>query len=236
MTPPPAVPPPRRRYAEARPGGPRTRDTSRVAQHVGPLVLGFGIGVVWVVWTGLPLYTPVLVACFVWGVVQLALTGAGGIAGRYLGLRGGTTPPRRDYSAAQALVARGRYREAVEAYEIAAAESEGDPEPYLAIARLLRDHLTDFETAAAWFRRARRDARLSTGQQLLVAQELIELYTTKLHEPRRAIPELIRIPRLVPDSPQADAAARQLEALRDQLDGQEPAGNGGTGDATDGTS
>jgi len=231
------VPPPRRRYAEPVPGrGPRTRDTSRLAQHVGPLVLGFGIGVVWVVWTGLPPYTPVLVAGFVWGVVQIALGGAGGIAARYLGLRGATTPPKRDYSAAQALVARGRYQEALGAYEIAAAESDGDAEPYLAIARLLRDHLADFETAAAWFRRARRDARLSTGQQLLVAEELIELYTTKLQDTRRAIPELARIPELVPGSPQADAAARQLAELRNQLNGQGPPGDGHARGATDSTS
>jgi hypothetical protein len=139
------------------------------------------------------------------------------VASTYLGLRGGTTPRPPEYSRAQALVAQGRYREAVAAYEIGAAESDGDPEPYLAIARILRDHLGEGANAAAWFRRARRDARLTPGQQLLVAQELIELYTTRLGEPRRAIPELALISRIVPGTPHADAAARQLADLRAAL-------------------
>jgi len=183
-------------------------------------VFGFGVGAVWVVWTGMPLYTPFVLAVVVWGIVQLATRGAGGLAGIYLGLRGGTTPPRREYSHAQALCAQGRYREAADAYEVAAAESGGDPEPYVALARLQRDHLGDAEAAAAWFRRARRDAELSTGQQLLVSQELIELYTGILNEPRRAIPELARIVDLLPGSPQAAAAGRELTALRARLDAE----------------
>jgi hypothetical protein len=53
----PGVPPPRRRYAanpESR--GPRSRDTSERVQHVLPAVLGFGVGLVWVVWL-MALYT-----------------------------------------------------------------------------------------------------------------------------------------------------------------------------------
>lgn len=223
---PPSVPPPRRRYAAGTPHrGPRDRDVSGLVQHVGPLALGFGVGTVWVVWTGMPLYTPVVVAVLVWGIVQLATGGAGRVASMYLGLRGGTTPRPREYSHAQALVAQGRYREAVDAYEIAAAESDGDPEPYLAIARILRDHLDDGTGAAAWFRRARRDARLTPGQQLLVAEELIELYTTRLGEPGRAIPELALICRIVPGTPQAEAAARQLATLRARLPTDSPEGS-----------
>lgn len=185
-------------------------------QHVLPIALGGGVGMVWVVWLGAPLYTPVMVGLFVWIVVQLALRGAGGLAARYTGLRGGTTPPRREYSAAQALAAQGRYLEAVDAYEVAAAESEGNPEPYLAIARILRDHLKDFEASAGWFRRARRDARLTRGQELLVAQELVELYTTRLGDAGRAIPELARIVQLEPNGPRGQAAARRLAELRSE--------------------
>lgn len=221
MTAPPGVPPPRRRYAPRPEGrGPRDRDVSGVVQHVLPIALGAGVGMVWVVWIGAPLFTPVVVGLFVWIVAQLASRGAGGLAARYTGLRGGTTPPRREYSAAQALAARGLYREAVDAYEVAAAESAGDPEPYLAIARILRDQLRDFEASAAWFRRARRDARLTRGQELLVAQELVELYTTRLGEPARAIPELARIAQLEPNGPQGQAAARRLAELRSQSERQ----------------
>jgi tetratricopeptide (TPR) repeat protein len=177
-----------------------------------------GVAAVWIVWTGMPWYTTILVAFVVWAIAQTASLGAGAIAARYAGLRGGTTPPRREYSAAQALAAQGHYRAAVDAYELAAAESDGDPEPYLAVARILRDHLRDFEASAAWFRRARRDARLGRGQELLVAQELVELYTNKLDDPRRAIPELARIVRLRPDTPHGQAAARRLAELRSEVE------------------
>jgi tetratricopeptide (TPR) repeat protein len=212
------VPPPRRRYAavpERR--GPATRDTTELVQHILPAALGFGVGMVWVVWLGFPLYVPVLTAVGVWAFAQAAVRAAAAVSGRYTGLRGGTTPPKREYSAAQALVAQGRYHEAVAAYEIAAAESDGDPTPYAAIARIQRDHLGDYAAAAAWFRRTRRDARLGPGEELLLAQELIELYTTRLGEPRRAIPELVRITQLLPGSPQAAAAEREIAALRAAL-------------------
>lgn len=219
-----SVPPPRRRYAAApERRGPGTRDTTELVQHILPLVLGFGVGMVWVVWLGFPLYVPVLMAVGVWAFVQGAVRAAGAISGRYTGLQGGTTPPKREYSAAQALAAQGRYQEAVSAYELAAAESSGDPAPYVAIARLLRDHVGDLEAAAAWFRRTRRDARLDPGQELLVTQELIELYTKRLGQPHRAIPELARIPRLLPGSPQAAAAEREIAALRSTIQNEQAA-------------
>ncbi|MDH4043865.1 MAG: hypothetical protein OEW06_05335 [Gemmatimonadota bacterium] len=187
--------------------------------HVGPAALGFGIGVIWVVWTGgvLPVYTPLLTAAGVWGITQLVMRIVVGTVGAYADPSGATTPHRAEYSQAQALAVQGRYQEAVEAYEVAAAESDGDPTPYLAIARIQRDHLTDYENAAAWFRRARRDARLAPGQELLVCQELIELYRGRLGAPRRAIPELARIPQIVPHTPQAESAVRELAKLRDHL-------------------
>lgn len=217
MTSPP-VPPPRRRYAEPRrPPGPRTRDVSALVQHAGPVIVGFGVGMVWAIWTPLPLITAPIVAFAVWLGTRLVMGGVGAVTSRYVGLRGTSTPPRLEYSAAQAMVAQGRYREAVDAYEVAAAESDGDPEPYLAIARLLRDQLGDFAGSAAWFRRARRDAHLHTGLELLVAQELAELYSSKMGEPRRAIPELARVVRLLPEGPQAEAVSRRLAELRSQL-------------------
>jgi len=52
-----------------------------------------------------------------------------------------------------------------------------------------------------------------------VAQELIELYRHKLDEPRRAMPELARIAQLVPGTPQAEAATRELAELRAGMGG-----------------
>jgi len=127
---------------------------------------------------------------------------------------GDSTPVRREYSRAQALRTAGDYAEAVEAYEAFVAEFPLEPEPYLQIACILRDDLHAYADAARWFRRARLDALLTRGQDLLVAQELIELYRHKLDEPQRAMPELARIADLVPGTPQAEAAKRELAELR----------------------
>lgn len=217
-------PPPRRHFAERR-TGPRTglRDPTSFVPHLGAAAVGFGVGLVWVVWTGgaLPLYTPLLTAAGVWAVTQLVLRVAVGTVAAYADPSGATTPHRAEYSQAQALAAQGRYADAVAAYELAAAESAGDPTPYVAIARIQRDHLGDYELAAAWFRRARRDARLDAGLELLVAQELIELYTKRMGQPQRAIPELARIPRLLPGSAQASAAEREIATLRAALRDEE---------------
>jgi hypothetical protein len=187
-----------------------------MAHHVGPAALGFGIGLTWLVWTGgaLPVFTPVLTAVGVWAITQAVLRLTVGTVGMYADPSGATTPHRAEYSQARALAAQGRYREALAAYELAAAESAGDPVPYVEIARILRDHVVDYEGAAAWFRRARRDATLAAGQELLIAQELIELYTKRLGQPHRAIPELARIPRLLPGTPQAAAAEREIAEIR----------------------
>jgi hypothetical protein len=127
---------------------------------------------------------------------------------------GDSTPVRREYSGPQALRAAGDYAEAVEAYAVFVAEHPLEPEPYLQIARILRNDLHAYADAARWLRRARLDARLTLGQDLLVAQELIELYQHKLDEPERALPELARIADLVPGTPQAEAARRELAELR----------------------
>jgi hypothetical protein len=218
--PPPSVPPPRRRYADpsATKSRPR-RDTQVWATHVAPAAFGFFVGLTWLTWTGgaLPVYTPLLTAFGVWAITQVAVRVSAAIASRYLGLTGDTLSARREYSAAQALVAQGRYEEAAGAWEIAAAESGGDPEPYLALARLYRDQLNRPEDAAAWFRRARRDATLPPGHDLLVSQELIELYRAKLGQPQRAIPELARICERFRGTPNAVAAERELAVLREEL-------------------
>lgn len=228
MSPPPS---PRRHYAErpARPAAPRETDVMRLVQHAGPVVLGFGVGTVWVVWLGWPVYTPLLTAAFVWAITQAGVRLAAAVASQYLGGTGATTPPRKEYSAPRALAAQGRYREAAEAWELAAAESDGDPEPYVALARLLRDHVGALEDAAAWFRRARVDAHLTPGLDLLVTQELIELYLTKLHQPQRAMPELARLHDRFPDTPAGKAAAQQLRVLRDELAHRPPSDSEGGG-------
>jgi tetratricopeptide (TPR) repeat protein len=172
------------------------------------MVLGWRFGIV-IGLIGVPLGWAITFLLFL-GLLE----GAARTAQTVYAPSGASTPAHREYSRAQALRAAGEYAEAVKAYEAFVAESPMEPEPYLAIARILRHDLHAYADAARWLRRVRLDARLTRGQELLVAQELIELYRDKLDEPQRAMPELARIADLVPETPQAVAARRELAELR----------------------
>ena len=131
---------------------------------------------------------------------------------------GDSTPYKTDFSHAASLVARGRYEEAAAAYELACIEKPEDPEPYLRLAWLYRDHLQRYDDALAWFLRARADAKLSGPQTLLAIQEIVDLYVNRLKKPRKAIPELVKLTSQFPGTPGAEVAARQLQEMRGMLD------------------
>jgi tetratricopeptide (TPR) repeat protein len=136
---------------------------------------------------------------------------------------GATTPPKREYSYAQSLAVQGRYQEAIEAYELAVIEDPRDPTPYFEVARLYRDKLNQPEDAITWFRRARADAALASGHELLAIQEIVELYLHKLRKPRKAIPEMALLVERFPGTPAGRAARAELAAMR-QLLAEEHAG------------
>jgi hypothetical protein len=146
------------------------------------------------------------------------LGGAASAVGALHNPSGSSTPARREYSRAQSLVARGLYEEAAVAYEAHCVEYGEDPEPYFRLARLLRDHLNKPEESVSWFKRARADAKLTSGQKLQITQEIIELYIRKLRKPRKALPELAYICKEFPDAPAADGARRELAEMRAMLD------------------
>ncbi len=126
---------------------------------------------------------------------------------------GRTTPHRPEYSQAQALAVRGAYPEAVDAYELLVLEHPKDSEPYIQLARLHRDRLDDLERAVRWFRRALRDSEISSGQEILVLREIVEIYTHRLGEPARAGPYLARIAEKYPETPDGQWAERELDEL-----------------------
>lgn len=216
--------PPQRKFAERQddPGGRRLKDTDsaerlykfRAAAYAiaGGVVLGMGLG--WKLGPVAGLIGLPLGWAIAYFVILGLMEGAGRAAQTVYAPSGNSTPARREYSRAQALRAAGDYAEAVEAYEAFVAEFPAEPEPYLQIARILRDDVHAFADAARWLRRVRLDAHLTLGQDLVVAQELIALYRHKLDEPERALPELARIADLVPGTPQAEAAKRELAELR----------------------
>lgn len=127
---------------------------------------------------------------------------------------GSSTPHKRDYSMAASLAIRGQYAKAAAAYELAISEYPEDPEPYLCLARLLRDDMGRHEEAARWFKRARSDAKMSGGQALLASRELIELYTVQLGQPAKAAPELARLAEKYEGTPEGNWARDALAEVK----------------------
>ena len=115
----------------------------------------------------------------------------------------------------------GRYRAAVEAFEVAVAEDPSDPTPYLRIARIHRDHLDELEAAASWFRRALRDADMPRGQAGLARRELVELFIHRLKEPARAAPELARMRDEWAGTPEGAWAAEELARIKEAMKEEE---------------
>ena len=134
---------------------------------------------------------------------------------------GRSTPRKPEYSRAQALAVQARWDEAVLAYHEHVARDPEVPDAYLALARVLIDGKRDYEEAARWLRRARRDARLSRGQDIFVARSLIELYWHRLGEPRRAAPELARLAEKYSDLPEGQRAADDLAEVKRQMAAEE---------------
>ena len=171
-----------------------------------------------------------LVGGFPWGLLGAAVAaglvyaGITGIAeagvwtaGEIHNPRREIAPVRRDYSYAQSLAARGDFVGAIREYEVAVASVPTDPEPYLRIARIHRRNLGAAEDALLWFKRVRTEAEIGRGQELVVTQEIIEIYRDDLGTPARAIPELARLIDRFPDDPGVAAAREELARLRREL-------------------
>lgn len=96
--------------------------------------------------------------------------GAGG-ARAVLLPSGRSTPARHDFSQADAAIMRRRFAEAAVLLEAASMEAPEDPEAYLRLARLHRDHLRDPRRAHEWFQHARATRRLTPGERRRVDDE-----------------------------------------------------------------
>lgn len=146
------------------------------------------------------------------------LLSAAGRAGSTLYAPSGrSTPRKKEYSLAESLLVRGEPVRAVRAFEEAIAEDPSDPTPYLRIARVHRDHLDRPEEAARWFRRALAESEATAGVTRLARRELVELYTLRLNEPRRAAPILARMAEESAGTPDADWAAAELSRIKRQM-------------------
>ena len=152
----------------------------------------------------------------------LLITGAAGRAALIaLGSSGHAPGRKKEYSFAQSLAVRGLFDKAIEAYEEAIRADPGDPEPYLRVGWIYRDELDRPDDAARWFRRARREAGLTPGQDLFVSRELVELYRKRLGRPEKALPELARMAETWAGTPDGEWAARELRELKAGMAKQE---------------
>jgi tetratricopeptide (TPR) repeat protein len=181
-----------------------------VAGALGSAFVGFG-----------PLPGFIVGFLVVYLVTKGASEGAGSAAGAIYHPSGRSTPAKHEYSYPESLAARGRYDEAVTGYEVAVSEFPEDPEPYIRIARLKRDKLSEYEDAVFWFKRARKDSDITPGQELLVTQEIIEIFRDRLGTPTRGIPELARIIERFPEDQAADWARHEMARLKEQVAAEE---------------
>ncbi len=158
----------------------------------------------------------------VFGFSRLVMRAGAGTFAHINAPSGDSTPHKIEYSRPQSLEARGLYREAVDAYEVFTLNTPADPEPYLRIARIYRDHLQEFDSAVAWFRKGRGTPKMAEPLDLLITQEIVEVYTRRLNAPQRAIPELARLIERFPHSSAAPWARERLKELREQVAQQGP--------------
>ena len=153
----------------------------------------------------------------IYGVVAAITAFAGRGASTLYMPSGSTTPRKKEYSRAQALEIRGDFSGAIRAYEAEILDDPDTAEPYLRIARLLRDELKDTEAAVGWFRRVQREARPRAGEALRAHRELAEIFLYALREPRRAAPELARLAETYPHTPDGEWAARELAEIKAEM-------------------
>lgn len=152
------------------------------------------------------------------GSVALVVAGTfGGIGSRLYMPGGGSMPPARQYSLGDSLVARGRYVEAAAEFERAAAKYPHDPIPCLRLARLLRDSLERPEDSVRWLRQAITRRECDAAAQALAIREIVEVFSNRLQQPERALPDLARLADAQAGTPAGEWARREMADIRQAM-------------------
>jgi tetratricopeptide (TPR) repeat protein len=136
-----------------------------------------------------------------------------GRVGKILVPSGGSTPSVNQHSNIEAMVARGRYAEAAEAYRQALAADPADLVACDQLGRLALQDLKDYELAVYAYREGEkraRDPRRRAGYALLA----VGIYRDNLGDPGRAIVELSRLLNRYPDLPNASELKDELARLK----------------------
>src|SRR5688500_10862575 len=150
-------------------------------------------------------------------VIQLV---SGRVARTVYDPSGSRVPSRPSYSAAESPAVPGRFEEAINAYELAAAEEAADSEPWLRIARIERSDLKRPQRALEALRAARTRVAPDSQAALMISREIADIYVRDLEDPARAMPELARLAASFPETPTGAWARRELAKLKREIGGQ----------------
>src|SRR5262249_40199166 len=85
------------------------------------------------------------------------------------------------------------------------------------LARLYAKHLERYDEAVMWFRRVRKDAKVTRSEDLVALQETVEILLHKLRDPRKAIPDMAALAQHHADTPAGPAAAEEPALMRELL-------------------
>ncbi len=164
---------------------------------VGHPILGFFLGTATVV-----------------GVVRLVMEVAGSGATLLYNPSGKSTPHKKEFSYAQALVQQKRFEDAVSAMEEDIAKDPMNPDAYLLLGRILRKDMSRPRDAVDVLRRAKRAAQLNTSQELLVRREVVEICRDDLGLPELGAAELAQLVDAYEDRPEGAWARDELARVK----------------------
>ena len=184
--------------------------TGAYAIIIGVVFTGLGIAVA----GAAGLLIGVASGVFVYFGVLFFAERSGRIAASVYHSSGSSTPARREYSYADSLVARGMYAEGAAQYRVHSEEHPDDPEPRMRRARVLRDHLEEYEQAFVEYKQILAMPELARETQLAVLREQAELCTHRMREPQRALPFLARISESFSGTPTAAWARQEIADIK----------------------
>jgi hypothetical protein len=155
-----------------------------------------------------------------WGfslvIVLMIRGGASGLVMASVAPSGRTTPYKHDYSQAKAYAVQGKFAEAAHVFAFEAAEHPEDPEPCIQLARIYRDELKELDKSVEWFRQALGLATDVKTQNILI-REIVEVFTNKMGESRRALPDLARFAARHEGTPTGNWARAEMAEIKKEL-------------------
>ena len=112
------------------------------------------------------------------------------------------------------MAVRGHYDDAIAIYQEVINEIPSDPDPYLRIAGLLKDKVSDPEKGAVWLQHAIQETELPGSWEMVIVRVLTELFRDRIGEPARAAPLLARIAERHEGSPDGEWAREELAKVK----------------------